>query len=170
MKALIKKYRRAGLWLERERGFPPKRQALLGLSLGGHVGSLALGAHPDRFGAGVFLLAAAGIAKTLFEANGITDGIRARLTTRGVTAREAAELLDAIDPARHARPDLADRILLVAGTTDPVTPRARVEDLARAWGDARVLWFEGGHYGMMRHLATVIREVSTHLQQRFEAP
>jgi dienelactone hydrolase len=161
---------RAGLWLERKRGFPPERQAVLGVSLGGHVGSLALGAHPDRFGAGVFLLTASGIAETLFTENGITDGIRSRLEARGVTATEAADLLEAIDPARHARPDLADRILLVAGTDDPVAPRARVEALAKAWGGARVQWFEGGHYGMLRHLATVLAEATAHIERRFKAP
>ena len=160
---------RAGLWLEQARGFPPARQGLVGISLGAHVGSLTLGAYPDRFAAGVFLMAATDIHETLFTDNGITDRIRRHLEGKGVTAGEAADLLMAIDPARYASAAGAERVLLVAGTEDAVTPRARVEALARAWGGARIHWFEGGHRGLARHLVEVVQATTDHLQARFEA-
>lgn len=161
---------RVSHWLEETRGFPPERQALFGVSLGGHVASLAMGAYPDRFDAGVFLLTGAGIATTLLQENGITDGIRTRLVERGVTAEEAGELLQDLDPARHARRELADHVLLVAGTADPVTPRPAVEALARAWGGAHVHWFEGGHYGIVRHAPGILAAVAAHLRRCFEGP
>lgn len=160
---------RAGRWLEEARGYAPERQALMGISLGAHVGSLALGAYPDRFAAGVLLMAASDIHETLFTKNGITDGIRRRLEAKGVTPDEAADLLLAIDPARYASPGAPERILLFAGNEDAATPRPRVEALARAWGGARIHWFDGGHYGIARHLKEVIEATSAHLEARFGA-
>jgi pimeloyl-ACP methyl ester carboxylesterase len=158
---------RASLWLE-TLGFAPDRQAVLGISLGGHVASLALGGYPDRFAAGgVFMLAAAGVGNAILEENGITDGIRRRLLALGVTPAEASGLLSDIDPARFALPRLADRVLLVAGTADRVASKERVEALARAWGGARIRWFEGDHYEMLRHAPQALTAVVEHLRAQF---
>ncbi len=162
--------KRASLWLESARGFPPDRQAILGISLGGHVASLALGAYPDRFAAGVFLLASSHPGGALFRPNGVTDRITRELLRRGVGPEEARDLLGPIDPAALARPDLADRVLLVAGDSDPVAPQSGVEALAKAWGGARVAWYPGGHQDVIRHLLSVYEEVARHLDRRLGAP
>ncbi len=160
---------RVGLWLERERGYPPSRQALLGLSLGGHIASLAYGATPDRFAGAALLLAGSHRQGAIFRKNGVTDSILARLRERDVTFEEARGFLLPIDPAALARPALADRVLIVAGTEDPVVPREAVEALAQAWGGARVSWFEGDHYSVIRHVADIIHAVTEHVRRRFAA-
>ena len=161
---------RAGLWLERARGYPPERQGLLGVSLGGHVASLALGAYPERFAGAALLLAGSHVDGALFRRNGITDHILEELERRGVTPEEARSLVRAIDPAAHARPALAERVLLVAGDADPVVPKESAEALARAWGGARTLWYPGGHYDVIRHAGTVLQEVGEHFRTLFGSP
>jgi dienelactone hydrolase len=161
---------RASLWLERERGFPAARQGVLGTSLGGHVAALAMGLHPDRFRAGVFLLAGADIGGVFLEENGVTDGIRRELVRRGVTSSEARSLVAPLDPGPHGHPDRGGDVLLVAGDADRVVPPERAEALARAWGGARIRWFPGGHYGIVRVLPAVMAEAADHFRARFEAP
>ncbi|MFV1958865.1 MAG: alpha/beta hydrolase family protein, partial [Planctomycetota bacterium] len=161
---------RASRWLEEARGFPPSRQGLIGTSLGGHVASLAMGAYPGRFAAGAFLLAGSHVDGALFRRNGVTDGILDRLEAKGVTPDEARPLVRIIDPAHFARPEARDRILLVNGDADPVVPKSHAEALSRAWGGARILWFSGGHYGVLRHLPEVLSAVEAHLRKAFQAP
>jgi hypothetical protein len=158
---------RAAHWLD-ERGFPAERRAILGISLGGHVASVAMGAYPRGFGAGVFLLAGAGIDRPFLSRNGTTDGIVRRLADRGVTPEEALDLVGALDPGIHCRPDCADCVLLVGCREDPVVPPESVEDLARAWGGARIDWYEGDHYGLLRSLGTVLDSVAGFLTSAME--
>ncbi len=161
---------RASLWLEEARGYAPARQGLVGVSLGGHVASVALGAYPERFAGAALLLTGSHVDGALFRRNGITDRILDELERRGVTPAEARPLVRIIDPAAHARPALADRVLLVVGSEDPVVPRESAEALARAWGGARTLWYPGGHYEVIRHAGTVLQEVGEHFRTLFGSP
>jgi dienelactone hydrolase len=161
---------RVSLWLEKERGIAPSRQGILGVSLGGHVAAVAAGAHPDRFAAGAFVLAGANVERSFLTENGTTDRIRRALLSRGVTPEEARDLMGDIDPAAFGRPDRKDRVVLIACRDDPVVPADGVRDLAEAWGGARIVWHEGDHYGLLRRLGEVVRELGAHFRGVFEAP
>jgi dienelactone hydrolase len=91
---------RASLWLEQAQGIPPARQAVMGVSLGGHIAALAYGAYPQRFGAGVFLLAGGNFETALLNPNRTTGRMRKALLDRGVTPEEAKDLIEAIDGVR----------------------------------------------------------------------
>jgi pimeloyl-ACP methyl ester carboxylesterase len=61
-------------------------------------------------------------------------------------------------------------VLIVAGDRDRVVPPASVRALAEAWGGARVVWLEGGHYDVIRHASSAFDVVREHLTTRFAAP
>jgi dienelactone hydrolase len=153
---------RASLWLE-EQGFAARHQAVMGVSLGGHVAALAYGAYPERFGAGVFLLAGGDVSTALLTENRTTGRIRRALLERGVTSEEAVPLMRVVDDATWATPARGAGVLVVGAEEDDVVPPANVRALAAAYGNARLEWLEGDHYGILRQLPKTIAWVVDHL-------
>ena len=153
---------RASRWLE-TRGIEPVRQAVMGTSLGGHVAALAYGAYPERFGAGVFLLAGGDISTALLQPNRTTGRLRKALLERGVTPEEALPLMEVVDGVTWADPTRGAGVLVVGAKEDDVVPPANVKALAAAYGGARLEWLEGDHYGILRQLPKTIAWVVDHL-------
>ncbi len=164
---------RASLWLERERGFPPAKQGVMGVSLGGHVAGVAYGAYPARFSAGVFVLAGGDLDLLLSSRDSAVAAYRRRMDERGVSPEDVKQILGPLDPARWADPARKDGVLLVGARADVVVPPAHIEALAKAYGGARILWLEGGHTdGLLQpqRVLTILSEAAKHLVSRFSAP
>ena len=162
---------RASLWLEQAQGVPPARQAVMGVSLGGHVAALAYGAYPQRFGAGVFLLAGGNFETALMNPNRTTGRMRKALLDRGVTPEEAKDLIEAIDGVTWADPARGKGVLLVGADADDVVPPANVKALATAYGkDARLEWVPGDHYALLLHLPRALGWVVEHLGKALPPP
>lgn len=164
---------RASLWLEAEKKIPPARQGVLGVSLGGHVAGVAYGAYPARFSAGVFILAGGDLDLLLSSKDSAVLSFRRRMDERGVEAADVKDLVGPLDPARWADPARKDGVFLVGAKADDIVPAAHVEALSRAYGGARVLWFEGGHYdGLLQpqKISEILSAAGDHLLQRFSAP
>ena len=141
-----------------------------GVSLGGHVAAVAYGAFPARFDAAAFLLAGGHVSEVFLKPNSVTGRIRASLARRGVGALEAEELIADFEPLRVATPERGENVLLVAGDRDDVVSPARVRALAQAYGDAKVVWLDGGHYAPVRpdQAARMISAVREHFTNAFE--
>jgi dienelactone hydrolase len=162
---------RASLWLEQAQGVPPARQAVMGVSLGGHVAALAYGAYPERFGAGVFLLAGGSFETALMNPNRTTGRMRKALLDRGVTPEEAKDLVEAIDGVSWAHPTRGKGVLIVGADADDVVPPANVKALAAAYGpDARLEWIPGDHYAILVHLPRALSWVVEHLGKVLPPP
>jgi dienelactone hydrolase len=157
-------------WLGREEGFPPATRAIMGVSLGGHVAAIAMGAYPERFAAGAFLLTGSGIERAILDENDVTRGVRRHLDARGVTEDEARDVIAAVQPAAYARPERAEDVLLVACREDTVVRAPRVQALADAWGGARIAWYDGDHYGLLRSLPAALSELVDHWHRRLRRP
>ena len=160
--------RRASLYLEQERGFGPERQAVSGISLGGHAAALAMGQSPERFRAGVFILAGARIQDAFLNPNPITGGITHTLRARGVHRDESASMVGAMEPARVAHEDRAADVLLIAADKDEVIAPKNARLLAAAWGDARIEWLAGGHYAILGAIPRVVTLMAEHLTTAFQ--
>jgi dienelactone hydrolase len=160
---------RASLWLERAKGFAPGRQAVSGVSLGGHVAAVAYGAYPDRFAAGIFLLAGGNVHEAFLQSNGTTGRMRAALFAKGVTPAEALTLVGPMDPVRYADPRRAAGVLMVAATEDEVVPAANARALAAAYGGVPIHWIEGNHYAAARpdRFLKILRLMSEHCANVF---
>ncbi len=155
---------RASCWLE-ARGIPPARLAVMGTSLGGHVAALAFGVYPERFGAGVFLLAGGDVTTALLQPNRTTGRIRKALLDRGVTPAESLPLMEAVDGVTWADPTRGAQVLVVGAKLDDVVPPANVRALAEAYGKARTEWLEGDHYGILAQIPKTLDWVVDHLEK-----
>lgn len=161
---------RASLWLEKEQGFPPKRQGVMGLSLGGHAAALAFGAYPDRFASGIFLLTGGRLETAMLNENRILRRIRQTLVEHGVTPEEATDLIHGVDGVTWANPARKASVLLVGADKDDVIPPANVRALAEAYGGARTEWIPGDHLAILLHLPTALDWVVGHLDATLKAP
>ncbi len=160
--------RRASLWLEQAQGFGPERQGISGISLGGHAAALAMGQNPERFRAGIFILAGARIQDAFLNANPITGGITRTLRTRGVHREESAKMIGVMEPGRVAHQERAADVLLIAADKDEVIAPANAKLLAAAWGGARVEWLSGGHYAILGAIPRVVSLMAEHLTTAFQ--
>jgi dienelactone hydrolase len=158
----------ASLYLERWRGVPTTRQGVFGVSLGGHVAACAYGAYPERFRAGVFVLAGGGLSTLLVDPpKGLRD---LRFTLDGATAEDVKALVGDLDPERWADPARKDGVFLVGAKADELVPARHVEILAKAYGGADVLWLEGGHYDGLKDVDRVLAAAVEHLKRCFGPP
>lgn len=157
---------RVSRWLEEQQGFGPDRQAVFGISLGGHVASIALGAYPERFRAGAFVLAGGGLERALDAKEVHLQAAARDLAARGVTRADVVEMVDVLDPANWANASRRDDVFLVGARADEIVPAAQVETLAAAWGGAHVLWLEGSHMGALKEAPRILEGVTRHLKAR----
>ncbi len=157
---------RVSRWLESAQGFGPDRQAVFGIPLGGHVASIALGAYPDRFRAGAFVLAGGGLERALDAKEVHLQAAARDLAARGVTRADVIEMVDVLDPANWANANRRDDVFLVGARADEIVPAAQVEVLATAWGGAHVLWLEGSHMGALKEAPRILEGVTRHLKTR----
>ena len=160
----------ASRWIERSQGIPPARQGVFGISLGGHVAGIAYGAYPDRFRAGVFVLAGGGLEHLLSSDAEPVRALKAAMKARGVTPAEVGEILRPLDPATWARPDRKDGVFLVGARADEVVPPEHIQALSDAYGGAPILWLEGTHTSGVGEAPRILAKIVDFLRRRFEAP
>ena len=160
----------ASRWIETTQGLPPARQGVFGISLGGHVAGIAYGAYPDRFRAGVFILAGGGLAHLLSSDAEPVRELKASMAARGVTEAEVAEILRPLDPAGWASPERKAGVFLVGARADEVVPPRHIQALSDAYGGAPVLWLEGSHTSGVGEAPRILAKVVDFLRHRFETP
>ena len=160
----------ASRWIEATQGIPPARQGVFGISLGGHVAGIAYAAYPDRFRAGVFVLAGGGLAHLLSSEAEPVRELKAAMKARGVTEAEVSEILRPLDPAVWATPDRKAGVFLVGARADEVVPPEHIQALSDAYGGAPVLWLEGSHTSGVGEAPRILAKVVDFLRRRFETP
>jgi dienelactone hydrolase len=123
----------------------------LGMSLGGYTTALwASVAGPDEVGGldfAVAMIPAASMGRLLWRLGEHTPA-RARAIRAGITCELLGEAFaihaPTTRPARLAR----DRLFVIAGRGDRITPPEHAELLAAHWG-VEVRWFDGGHLAQL---------------------
>ena len=160
---------RASRYLE-TKGFHADRQAILGISLGGHMAANCFGAYPDRFAGGIFLLAGGNLDLLLASGNLPEAKFAARVRAPGVTREDIAELLRPLDPLTWNRTGnmlVGGRCLVVGAKADELVPPAHVEALAAALPGSHLVWVEGGHYDAAKSSGTLLEAIFAHLERVF---
>lgn len=123
---------------------------VFGISLGGITGALALTAEP-RLRNGCLLLAGGDMAQIAWEAKEL-DETRQHWIMTGGTKEAFFELMKAVDPVTYAQNVRGRRLLMLNAADDEVIPKPCTESLWRAFGQPEIVWYDGGHYSVARHL------------------
>jgi hypothetical protein len=73
--------------------------------------------------------------------------------------------MQAIDPVTYASQVRDRRLLMLNAAEDEVIPRACTESLWAALGKPEIVWYDGGHYSVARHILHALQRT-----QDFFAP
>jgi dienelactone hydrolase len=150
--------RRATAWLAAREEVDAARLGICGISLGGITSSLALTAEP-RLSSGCLVLAGGDVGRIAWESPEL-EKVRRAWTEKGGTREEFVATLKQIDPVTYAASARGRRILMLNADRDEIIPRACTESLWKSLGEPEIVWYEGGHYTVARHLLTMLDRAS----------
>lgn len=146
----------------RRRGAPAV--GALGMSLGGYTTALwASVAGPDDTGGidfAVAMIPAVSMARLMWR-HGAHSPDRARAVKAGVTEDLLADAFAVHTPTTRPARLAPERLFVIGGRGDRITPPEQAEALAAHWGVA-VRWFDGGHLAQVGR-GEVLRDVRREL-------
>lgn len=140
---------------------------VMGMSLGGYTTALwASVAGPDDVGGTDFAVAMipAVSMSRLYWQHGENSPVRRRAAKAGITEDMLADAFAVHTPTTRAPRVPRDRLYVIAGKGDRITPPDQAETLAKHWG-TEILWFDGGHLAQVGRgdaLRTVRRSLGAH--------
>jgi len=150
--------RRAAAWLGSREEVDEQRLGVCGISLGGITSGLAATAEP-RLKNVCMVLAGGDIGRIAWESPEL-EKVRRYWTDKGGTREEFLATLKEIDPVTYAANVRGRRMLMLNADRDEVVPRACTESLWKAFGRPEIVWYEGGHYSVARHLLPMLARAS----------
>ena len=140
---------------------------VMGMSLGGYTTALwASIAGPEDVGGvdfAVAMIPAVSMSR-LFWQHGETSPVRRRAAKAGITEDLLADAFAVHAPTTRKARVPKERLYVIAGRGDRITPPDQAEALATHW-DREILWFEGGHLaqvGRADALRSVRRSLGAH--------
>jgi len=140
---------------------------VMGMSLGGYTtalwASVAGPTDPGGVDFAVAMIPAVSMARLMWR-HGETSPVRRRAAKAGITEELLEEAFAVHAPTTRPSRVPRDRLYVIAGRGDRITPPDQAEALAAHWG-TDVLWFEGGHLAQVGRgdaLRTVRRSLGTH--------
>ncbi|HTN74037.1 MAG TPA: alpha/beta hydrolase family protein [Pirellulaceae bacterium] len=150
--------RQATAFLAAQKEIDAKRLGIFGISLGGITGALATTAEP-RLQNACFLLAGGDLGRVAWESKELAK-VRKQWQDNGGTEEAFRNELAVIDPVRYAAGVKGKRILMLNAKSDEVIPKACTDSLWTAFGKPEIVWYDGGHYSVARHLLDALRRTS----------
>lgn len=147
--------RQASAWLASREEVQDDNLGVFGISLGGITGALALTAEP-RLRNGCLVLAGGDMGRIAWESKELND-IRQSWLTTGGSKDGFFELMQSIDPVTYAAAAKQRRILMLNAKDDEVIPKACTESLWQAFGKPPIVWYDGGHYSVARHILDAMK-------------
>ncbi len=139
---------------------------VMGMSLGGYTTALwASVAGPEDAGGvdfAVAMIPAVSMAHLMWN-HGETSPQRVRAAKAGITVDLLADAFAVHTPTTRPARLPRERLFVIAGRGDRITPPEQAEALAAHWG-SEILWFDGGHLAQVGRgdaLRTVRRSLGT---------
>lgn len=151
--------RRATAFLAAQKEVDAKRLGVFGISLGGITGALAATAEP-RLQNVCLLLAGGDLGKVAWESKELAK-VRQKWIDSGKGEAEFREILSAIDPIRYGENARGRRILMLNAKEDEVIPKVCTESLWKSFGEPDIVWYDGGHYSVVKHIFDALHKTST---------
>lgn len=139
----------------------------IGMSLGGYTtalwASVAGAADSGGIDFAVAMIPAVSMARLMWQ-HGEASPARRRATQAGITEDLLADAFAVHAPTTRPARVPRERLYVIAGRGDRITPPDQAEALAAHWG-TEVLWFEGGHLAQVGRgdaMRTVRRSLGAH--------
>jgi pimeloyl-ACP methyl ester carboxylesterase len=117
----------------------------MGMSLGGYT--TALWATIERLDFAVAMIPAVSMASLMWR-HGESSPQRRRAVAAGITEDVLADAFAVHAPTTRAAAIPRERLFVIAGRGDRITPPDQAERLATHWG-VDITWFEGGHLAQL---------------------
>ena len=136
--------RRAVTWLESRQEIDTNELGIVGISLGGIVGSLSASIEP-RFARACLVLAGGDFGLLAFESAELED-LRSNWAGPDVSIDDVRAMLKPIDPITYADRLKGREILMMNAKFDEVIPRKCTEALWKRCGEPEIVWWDAGHY------------------------
>jgi hypothetical protein len=174
-RSLVMRGRQAIDWLVRQPGVDGSRIGLFGISAGGILGAMLVGADP-RIDAQVFVLAGGPMADVMVDTteDRFTRSIAQVMEARGWSREKVRETLRAnlrTDPLVLAPRISRENTLMFVASGDESVPTYTQEALWRAIGRPEVVRLWGGHYaGIALGLPTIVGRSQRFLGRRLGTP
>ena len=133
----------------------------IGMSLGGYTTALWATVDPG-LGFAVAMIPAVSMSDLMWR-HGEDSPVRRRAAMAGVSEDLIADVFAVHAPT--TRPPLVarERLMIVAGRGDRITPPDQAERLWRHWGECAIHWFPGGHLAQVGR-GDAFRAVRRHLR------
>ena len=141
-------------WLKDRPETDADRLGVLGVSLGALVGSLVVATDANVKRA-VLVVGGGDLAEILWSAPEAKE-LRAKLLKQGISKEKVRSALKPIEPLRFASLLPEGTVLMFNGRKDRTIPPPCARALARAFGAARVIWFDETHTAMAVHLGKIL--------------
>jgi cephalosporin-C deacetylase-like acetyl esterase len=149
-------------WLGAQPEVDDANLGVFGISLGGITGALAMTAEP-RIQNACLLLAGGDMGKIAWESKEL-DRVRRQWAERGGSKEEFLDLIRAVDPVAYAANARGRRILMLNAKDDEVVPPACTVSLWKELGEPEIVWYEGGHYSVAKHLFNALSRTTRFFQ------
>jgi len=146
--------RRAACWLQQQPEVDPRRIGLIGVSLGGIIGALAVAVDP-RFDRNVLVLAGGDPVDILWHAPE-TGGVRDRLMELGYTLERLRQESQAIDPITFGKRVNPRQVLMINASADTTVLRRNTLALWEAFGRPAIQWYPAGHYSISLFIPAIL--------------
>ena len=150
--------RRAAAFLASRKEIDAERIGVLGVSLGGITAALAAEAEPRI--KNVCLLLAGGDFPTIAAESREFARQRAAFQASGKDGEHFNRTIGDVDPLRYAELLKERRVLMLNAKDDEVIPRRCTVALWEAAGKPEIVWLEGGHYSVIRHLPAALHRAN----------
>jgi len=155
----VRDIRRGAAWL---RARPENRSVgIVGVSLGSFFAQAAAGAD-GGFDRCAFVLGGAALSDALYSGSKEGRGARRLLSEHGWTEEQVRAALHPLEPLAVAQGVPREGVLMINCKADEVVP---TESTARYWeavGKPEIVWYDGGHYALMRHVGDVLKRLGDH--------
>jgi dienelactone hydrolase len=149
-------------WLGAKPEVDEQNLGVFGISLGGITGALAMTAEP-RIQNACLLLAGGDVGKVAWESKEL-ERVRTEWLARGGSKEEFLELMKTVDPATYAANARGRRILMLNAKADEVVPPECTVSLWKGFGEPEIVWYDGGHYSVAKHIFSALSRSSRFFQ------
>lgn len=150
MTQAVKDVRYAAAWLNCRPEIDSQQLGIMGISLGGITGALALTAEP-RLQNACLLLAGGDVGKVAWESKELRE-LREGWEANGGTKETFMTLMKTVDPATYGENVRDRKVLMLNASHDEVVPPDCTRALWQAFGKPPIIWWDAGHYSAGRFI------------------